>query len=81
MPDLPLFEGAQPTAQSEAALGQLALGRPLKEVVGDAVRAVEKQAIADALRRTSGSPAKAARLLGISRASLYNKLKQYGIQP
>jgi len=43
------------------------------------VRAVEKQAIRDALSRSDGSPAKAARLLGISRASIYNKLREYGI--
>jgi transcriptional regulator of acetoin/glycerol metabolism len=26
-----------------------------------------------------GSPARAARLLGVSRASIYNKLKAYGL--
>jgi DNA-binding NtrC family response regulator len=54
-------------------------GRTLREIVADAVRAVEKQAIRDALGRAEGSPAKAARLLGISRASIYNKLREYGI--
>jgi transcriptional regulator of acetoin/glycerol metabolism len=44
------------------------------------VRAVERQAIADALRRCDGSPSKAARMLGISRASFYNKLKAHGIE-
>ena len=55
-------------------------GRPLKAVVEDAVRAVEKQAIEEALERAGGSAAKAARILGISRASVYNKIKEYGIQ-
>ncbi|HLU40306.1 MAG TPA: sigma-54-dependent Fis family transcriptional regulator [Planctomycetota bacterium] len=35
---------------------------------------LERRAIADALRRTGGNKAEAARLLGISRRSLYNKL-------
>jgi len=43
------------------------------------VRVVEKNAIEAALAREGGSPAKAARVLGISRASIYNKIKEYGI--
>jgi len=58
----------------------LSSGRPLKALVEDTVRAVERQAIADALQRAEGSPAKAAKLLGISRASIYNKIKEYRIQ-
>jgi DNA-binding NtrC family response regulator len=38
------------------------------------LEAQEKRAIAEALRRTGGNKAEAARLLGISRRSLYNKL-------
>jgi two-component system response regulator HydG len=56
-------------------------GRPLRDIVDDTVRAVERQAIADALRRADGSPAKAAKLLGISRASIYNKIKEYRLEP
>jgi two-component system response regulator HydG len=77
--DLPPLEGTGAVAQ-DGSFGDVALGRPLKEVVADAVRAVERQALSDALRRCDGSPAKAARLLGISRASFYNKLKTHGIQ-
>jgi two-component system, NtrC family, response regulator HydG len=54
-------------------------GRPLKAIIEDTVRAVERAAIADALQRADGSPAKAAKLLGISRASVYNKIKEYRI--
>jgi two-component system response regulator HydG len=54
-------------------------GRPLKEQVAAAVRAVERQAILDALRRVDGSPTQAARLLGMSRASLYNKIREYDL--
>jgi transcriptional regulator with PAS, ATPase and Fis domain len=42
------------------------------------VRAVERAAIAAALRRDP-NPAVAARKLGISRASVYTKMKTYGI--
>jgi two-component system response regulator HydG len=50
----------------------------LKERVALVVRGVERQAILDALR-TEGTPTKAARKLGISRASLYAKLKELEI--
>ena len=46
--------------------------------VADAVRRVERQAIIDALKAEAGSPARAARRLGISRASFYNYLKTEG---
>jgi two-component system response regulator HydG len=53
--------------------------RPLKERVADAVRRVERAAILDALAAEQGSPSRAARRLGISRASFYNKLKELEI--
>jgi len=57
----------------------LAPGQTLKDLVDGAARDVEKAAIAAALEREGGSPARAARALGISRASIYNKLKEYGL--
>ena len=39
----------------------------------------EKQLILATLERTGGNRARAARILGISRTSLYDKLKKYGI--
>ena len=39
----------------------------------------EKQLILATLERTDGNRARAARILGISRTSLYDKLKKYGI--
>jgi len=61
--DLPSLEGALPPGAA-TAMGDVPLGRPLKEIVADAARVVERQAIADALRRSDGSASKAARLLG-----------------
>jgi DNA-binding NtrC family response regulator len=54
--------------------------RPLKERVAEVVRDVERQAILDALKAEDGSPTKAAKRLGISRASLYTKLKELDIK-
>src|SRR4030095_13245501 len=38
------------------------------------LEALERRALAEALQRSGGNKAEAARLLGISRRSLYNKL-------
>src|SRR5690606_39180433 len=70
---------ASPLPGGGGAGASVAPGRPLKQMVEEAVRAVERQAIVDALDRAGGSPTKAAALLGISRASIYNKLKEYEI--
>lgn len=50
---------------------------PLHAARGRVADAVEEEQIARALVATRGSRARAARLLGISRSTLYNKLKRY----
>ncbi|MGE0546924.1 MAG: sigma-54-dependent transcriptional regulator [Kofleriaceae bacterium] len=61
-------------------LSRLGEGEGLKDVAERALRAVERAAISAALRRDR-NPAVAARRLGISRASIYTKMKAYGISP
>jgi two-component system response regulator HydG len=68
-----------PAAKAGVAAPVLGDGKTLKDVVDDTVRAVERAAIIAALDEESGSPARAARRLGISRASIYNKIKEYSI--
>lgn len=52
----------------------------LPSTVRKAVSQAERDRIVDALAKTSGNRVKAAKLLKISRASLYNKLRTYSIQ-
>ncbi|HEV7457730.1 MAG TPA: transcriptional regulator PpsR [Roseococcus sp.] len=65
-----------------AAAGQLTelVGRvPLKELVREATDVIEKLAIEAALELTNNNRASAAEMLGLSRQSLYVKLRRYGI--
>jgi DNA-binding NtrC family response regulator len=55
-------------------------GGPPQELA-EAVRKAEKAALLAALKRAAGNRSVAARVLGVSRATLYNKLKELGIEP
>jgi transcriptional regulator of acetoin/glycerol metabolism len=59
-------------------LDRLGDGEGLKDITERAVRAVERAALAVALRRER-NPAAAAKRLGISRASIYTKMKAYAL--
>src|SRR5215510_13006819 len=61
-------------------LDRLGDGEGLKDLTDRAVRTVERAALAAALRRDR-NPAIAARRLGISRASIYTKMKTYSLGP
>jgi DNA-binding NtrC family response regulator len=61
-------------------LDRLGDGESLKDITERAVRAVERAALATALKRER-NPAAAAKRLGISRASIYTKMKAYGLGP
>ena len=54
-------------------------GDSLKERSGDVSRAAEKNMILEVLEQTSGNRTKAAELLGVSRRTLYKKIKEYGL--
>jgi len=51
------------------------------EVAKQAVRAAETDALVRTLQCTRGNRSAAARVLGVSRQTLYNKLKSLGIEP
>jgi len=72
--------GPDLTCGDIVALGSKASEEGLRTMVRDAVSQTEKIRIVDALRKTGGNRLRAAKLLKISRAGLYNKLREYGLQ-
>jgi DNA-binding NtrC family response regulator len=52
---------------------------PLKDIVGETAELIEKLCIEAALELTRDNRASAAEMLGLSRQSLYVKLRQYGL--
>lgn len=66
-----------------AALGPISeqLGRsPLRDLVDDTVSVVERHHIKSAIEAARGNRTVAAGILGLSRQSLYAKLKRYGLE-
>ena len=55
------------------------VAKDLKSIARESSKAVEKQAILDALAGTMGNVSKAAKALGVSRATLQRKMKALGI--
>ncbi|MGY0195780.1 transcriptional regulator PpsR [Leptothrix sp. BB-4] len=53
---------------------------PLKDIVGETAELIERLCIEAALELTRDNRASAAEMLGLSRQSLYVKLRRYGIQ-
>ncbi|MCX7018247.1 MAG: sigma-54 dependent transcriptional regulator [bacterium] len=54
-------------------------GGAMKQTDATSLEEIQKRAIHDALRRTSGNKTRAAELLGISRRNLIYKLRSYGL--
>jgi len=71
--------GSQLTCKDIVAMGLEPAERDLRSVSRGAVKQAERARILQALQQADGNRAKAAKLLKISRAGLYNKLHQYQI--
>jgi transcriptional regulator PpsR len=76
-------QSSSPSAQGVprpfAELSQLVGRRPIKDIVGDTVDTIERMCIEAALELTHNNRASAAEMLGLSRQSLYVKLRRFGI--
>ena len=60
--------------------GSAGLGRvPLRDIVGETTDVIEQLCIEAALELTSDNRASASEMLGLSRQSLYVKLRRYGL--
>ncbi|MEP6891348.1 MAG: sigma-54 dependent transcriptional regulator, partial [Nitrospirota bacterium] len=71
--------GPELSCKDIVAMGSEAAGHDLRTVARGATRQVERARILQSLQQTGGNRAKAAKLLKISRASLYNKIRDYQI--
>ncbi len=77
------LQGGASVAQSQsnpfADLSQLVGRRPIKDIVGETVDTIERLCIEAALELTHNNRASAAEMLGLSRQSLYVKLRRFGM--
>jgi len=71
--------GPELSCKDLVAMGLEPAGQDLRTVTSGATRQAERAQIIQALQQTGGNRAKAAKLLKISRASLYNKLRTHGL--
>ncbi len=71
--------GALATPRSAAELAELVGRTPLKAIVSETTDLIEQLCIQTALGMTGDNRASAALLLGLSRQSLYVKLRRYGM--
>jgi two-component system response regulator AtoC len=69
--------GVLPSTGERAAV---ALDASMKDIVKEAAAALEKDLISRALEETGGNVTQAARKLKISRKSLQNKMKEFGLR-
>lgn len=75
----PDTRGARELPRSAGQLAELVGRVPLKDIVGETVDLIEKLCIEAALELTRDNRASAAEMLGLSRQSLYVKLRRYGL--
>jgi len=69
----PEFRGAAPNVRGAP--------RALKELARGSAEVTEQSAIREALTEHGGNVTRTAKALGISRATLQNKMRQYGLRP
>lgn len=72
--------GPDLTCKDIVAMGSQVEPKDLRAVARDAVTHAERARILEALKKTGGNRARAAKVLKISRASLYNKLREYRLE-
>jgi two-component system response regulator AtoC len=72
--------GPELTCSDLIPCSSLQASRDLKSVAREAAGQAERRRILDVLHQTGGNRAKAAKLLKVSRASLYNKLRAHRIE-
>ncbi len=68
-----------PRAVREQASGGEKGGGTMVVEIGSSIRDVERKLIRETLRRTGGDKTKASAILGLSRRTLYRKLKEYDL--
>ena len=54
---------------------------PINEKISVNRDEIQKNRLVDALKQTGGNQTKAARILGVSRITVWNRMKKYGIKP
>lgn len=72
--------GLQELPKSVGQLTELVGRVPMKDIVGETTDLIEQLCIEAALELTRGNRAAAAEMLGLSRQSLYVKLRRYGLK-
>ncbi len=77
--DTPRDSATDPLGRSLEQMTNLVGRVPLKELVRETTDLIERMCIEAALKLTSNNRASAADMLGLSRQSLYVKLRRYGI--
>ena len=70
---------SQGLGRTHEDLSNLVGRMPLKEIVGETVDLIEKLCIEAALKMTKNNRASAADMLGLSRQSLYVKMRRFGL--
>ncbi|MEM7642728.1 MAG: transcriptional regulator PpsR [Pseudomonadota bacterium] len=69
----------EPSAEVASGMTELVGSMPLRDIVASMTDVIEKQCIARAVELTNNNRVAAAEMLGLSRQSLYVKLRKYGL--